>query len=463
MVVTAWIVLTLAFVLFTVKPDPNIAFVRFAAAFGGGAEAERAAVEAYKAAHNYDVPVLERYVKWMSNYATLRWGTTLEGVPIAALIGHAIKETLKYLVPSLVVSTVVAHGLGLYMAFNRGGLVDKLGTALAYGGYGVPAFFAAELAFGVLLHEYGMLWLQLDTAQAHQDTLVPMAIDEYLLPMAVLTGHLIAIQLVFIRSEVAEQLNADFMKTLRSSGARNRDLARHALRNATVPLISSFFAQILTILYLDIIAIEVAIGPQGFGHLTFNAFTNQDLGLILGVALVPVAIGLVGNLLQDLAYTVLDPRVDYSSAGSFGLRDRLPTVDVPVRTQVAVVGLVVLVVFGAVGAFGGLGGLGGPGDAGPGERAATPEPGLTVRIGYDGEWRLYLAVTANGTTEDRSLVGNGNEVIELDPNATFVRASVQKQDDSPSKLTLQIVKDGELLDSASTAEEYGSAQLVKEF
>ena len=463
MAVTAWVVLSLAFVLFTVKPDPDIALVRFAAAYGGGAEAERAAVEAYRQAHNYDVPVLQRYAKWMGNYATLRWGTTLQGIPIAPLIADALGETLTYLVPSLLISTVVAHAMGVYMALNRGGVVDKLGNALAYGGYGVPAFFAAEMAFGWLLHTHGMLWLVEDSPSAHAGVPIPPEVDQYVLPLVILTLHLIAIQLVFIRSEVAEQLSEDFMKTFAASGARRRDLARHALRNASIPLLSAFFAQILTVIYLDVIAIEVAIGPSGFGKLTFNAFTDQDVGLILGVSIVPIAVGLVGNFAQDLAYTVLDPRVDYSSTGGWGLADRLESLDLSLRTQALAGGAAVLVVIAAVAAVGGFGGAGLSGGGLGGPATATPEPGLDVRIGYDGEWRLSLDVTVNGSTEERTVTGSGTRVIELDPEAEAVRAFAQKLDDSGSKFTVQIVKDGEIVDSGSTTEAYGFLRVEATF
>lgn len=306
MIMTVWIVLTLAFFLFTIKPDPDIALVQFGA--GPSEEAQREAVQAYRERHNYDVPVMKRYLKWIGNYATLQWGETLRGEPILGEISRSVKITLIYLIPSLLVSTVAALAIGVYMALHRGGFADKLGTALAYGGYGVPIFFAAEMTLGVLVHKYELVSLIFD----HRfELFTPTNIDVFILPMVLVTGHLMAIQLVFIRSEVIEKLNADFMKTFTASGARPLDLARHALRNSTVPLISAFFTQFLTIVYIDIIVVEVAIGPPGFGALTFQAFTNQDIGLILGVAFVPLIVGIVGNFIQDIAYTVLDPRVGY--------------------------------------------------------------------------------------------------------------------------------------------------------
>lgn len=307
MVFSAWIVLSLTFFVFVGSPDPNISLVRFAAAFGGGADAEQAAVAAYREAHGYNAPILERYANWMTSYATLDWGETLGGEPVTKAVADGLGVTLTYLGPALVVATLGAFGLGLYIAINRGGLVDRAVTALAYAGYGVPIFFAGELAFGMLVHKYELIWLVFN----QKEGLYTMTnIDQFLLPFLIIAVHVLIVQMVFIRAEVIEQLNEDYMKTLVASGARRRDLARHALRNAAIPLTSAFFAEILTLLYLSVIVIEVVFDLPGFGLITFQAINAQDIGLILGVTIVPLLLGIVGNTVQDLAYSLLDPRVE---------------------------------------------------------------------------------------------------------------------------------------------------------
>ncbi len=118
----------------------------------------------------------------------------------------------------------------------------------------------------------------------------------------------------------------------------------------------------------------------------------------------------------------------------------------------------------AVGAAVGFGGAGLSGGAGLGATpTATPEQGLDIRIGYDGEWRFSLEVTVNGSTEERALTGEGVRVIELDRGATRVWAAAQKLDDSNAKLTLQLVKDGEIVDSGSTSESYGFIRVEASF
>lgn len=306
LVVSAWIVMSFAFFLFVVAPDPNIALVRWAA--GPSEEAQRAAIEAYRSMHNYDVPVLERYVKWMGNYATLQWGETLDGEPVRSVIGDSLKVTLTYLLPALLVSTVAALGIGVFIATRQGGIADRLATGLAYAGYNVPVFFAGEFLFGLLVYKYGMV--RFDMNRQH-DLYSATNIDVFLLPALIMTVHLLTVQLVFVRSEVLDHMDADFMKTLDAGGAGPLDRARHALRNAAIPLTSAFFAEILGLLYLSVIVIEVVFGLPGFGAVTIGAIRRRDIALILGTTFVPLLVGLVGNFIQDLAYTVLDPRIEY--------------------------------------------------------------------------------------------------------------------------------------------------------
>lgn len=174
----------------------------------------------------------------------------------------------------------------------------------------MPLFYAGEMLFGLLVHKHGMVWLVFHK----QHELYSLEnVDQFLLPAVVMTVQLLAVQVVSVRSEVADTLNAEFMKPLTASGARPRDLARHAVRNAAISLVSAFLAEILTLLYLGVIVIEVVVGLPGFGALTFQAIQDRDVAFILGVTFVPLLIGVVGNVLQDVEYTVLDPRVGYEN------------------------------------------------------------------------------------------------------------------------------------------------------
>lgn len=114
------------------------------------------------------------------------------------------------------------------------------------------------------------------------------------------------------RNESAEFLNADFMKTAKAKGVSPmRAYAYHVMRPTMVPLSTTVVGQLLAIFLGSSLLVEVVFGIPGLGRLTFNALINQDTNLVLGSLLVFTFIGVVGNLLEDLVFTILDPRISY--------------------------------------------------------------------------------------------------------------------------------------------------------
>ena len=120
---------------------------------------------------------------------------------------------------------------------------------------------------------------------------------------------LLAGQARYARAESSEYVNAEFVKLLRAKGASGWAVARHLLRNAAVPLLSLFFADLLVIVALNIFVLEVVFGIPGLGQLSYEAIQNRDLPLILGTVMVLVFAGIFGNLFQDITYRTLDPRI----------------------------------------------------------------------------------------------------------------------------------------------------------
>jgi len=129
-------------------------------------------------------------------------------------------------------------------------------------------------------------------------------------PSAVLTTTLLASQIHYFRAEIHEYLNEKFVTVLRAKGVSRVRLAKHVLRNATVPLLSLLFSDLVAVLMLHVFIIEAVFGIPGIGDLTLLAVYERDMPLILGVAMVFAFAGIVGNLIQDLAYLVLDPRIE---------------------------------------------------------------------------------------------------------------------------------------------------------
>lgn len=293
-----YLVLTVAFLVFAYTPDPTQAIVEF---YRG-----QEALEAYRAARNYDAPLLRRYATWMESYLTLDLGTTLSGRPVTDVLAEAGEVTLVYLVPGVLLGNTLGVLAG-HLAAMRGGVADAVTSTLSYAGLGVPAFFLGEVAVVIFIQELSWYRTYYDPRFGlwTADNLVTLT-----LPALVVALNVFAVQMRYARAETLEFVSADFVKTLRANGAGFRERSRHVLKNASLPLVSLFFTETLAILFLTVYVVELVFRVPGLGQVAFGALTDRDLALVLATTLIPVFVGLIGNLIQDIAYTLLDPRVD---------------------------------------------------------------------------------------------------------------------------------------------------------
>jgi peptide/nickel transport system permease protein len=304
-VFAAWLVLSASFLLFAYTPDPNESLVAFGA---GGGEAGAEAVEAYREARNYDQPILDRYLGWMGSYATLDWGYSYTyGKPVIDVVAAKSVVTLSYLLPAVLLSLLVGTLLGVVSAAREGGPLDVVGRSLSYLGLGTPNFWLAN--FLVLI---GISYLDVFTLSNYGGEAGLYSAEN--LPLVVVAGvtvgvHLLAVQARYTRSEVREYLPQDFVKTLRSTGASGVSVVRHVLRNASIPLVSLLFTEVLVVLMIDVFVIESVLDVPGLGLAARRAIDRRDVGLILGTWILPMLVALLGGLLQDTLYATLDPRV----------------------------------------------------------------------------------------------------------------------------------------------------------
>ena len=137
-------------------------------------------------------------------------------------------------------------------------------------------------------------------------------LKQLVLAIVVLTLSSIAGLMRYSRAEALEYVQAEFVKTARAKGADERTvLYKHIFRPASVPLATILVGDLLTIVLASSYLIEVVFGIPGLGLLSFQAIVEQDTPLVLGTVLVPTFLVIMGNLAQDIAYTVLDPRIDF--------------------------------------------------------------------------------------------------------------------------------------------------------
>lgn len=312
-VVVLWLVLSVTFVIFAYTPDPNEQLVAFGAGFGAVVEGENAtaaqleALETYRDARSYDEPLLERYTNWMVGYATLEWGFSFgRGKPVIDVVRDRGAVTLAYLLPAIGLAVVGGTVAGLVTAAAHGRPLDRLGSLASYLGLGLPVFVIAEVGFAIAVSRFGWVGIVFDDRFG---AFHPVNLDVYVLPAVAIALNVYAVQVRYTRAESLSHYTADFVRTLRSVGAGRGRIARRVLRNAAVPLVSLFFTETLTVLFVSVYVVEVALGVPGLGQAAFVAIEDRDVGLILATTLLPVFVGVFGNLLQDVAYGLLDPRI----------------------------------------------------------------------------------------------------------------------------------------------------------
>jgi peptide/nickel transport system permease protein len=311
-VLAAYLVMSAIFAFVAFAPTTNIGFIKYQGAVSTTTSSQEtsSAVAAFKEARNLDEPLLDRYADFLVDVTTFNWGQAYGGVgfgrslyqpgtPVTSLVADALAHTLWYVIPAMVIAVVGGIAIGLYTATHQHTLFDRLGTSVTYLGFSIPNFWIAEML--LLLGLGGAL------AGSSKGTDVLRSV---VLPTVILATSLLAGQMRYARGQSLEYLTADFIKLVRAKGASEWRVARHLLRNAALPLFSLFFTEMLGIVVLNVFVIEYVFNIPGLGGLSLFAYKEQDLPVILGTTMVIVLFGIVGNLLQDIAYLVLDPRVE---------------------------------------------------------------------------------------------------------------------------------------------------------
>lgn len=319
-IVATWLAVSLTFGLLLAAPNPGAE-----AAAAQCAQQDRNAEECrqrYLEERGLDRPIHVQYADYMTDLAQGDLGYSVsQEEPVTEAIADAWVFSAQYFIPSIIISALIGYGIGLYSALNKYTITDYFGSFIAYFGISIPNFWFAIvliLVVGVYFRDASLLGIPLDSLslrtyyETSYDVFSVQNIKQLILPIIVLSTASVAGQMRYSRAQALEYANADFVKTARAKGASMwRVLIAHVLRVALVPLSTILIVDILAVLFAGSFIIEAIFQIPGLGRLQLTAITQQDTDLVVAVTLIPVLLAIVGNLLQDLAYVLLDPRIDY--------------------------------------------------------------------------------------------------------------------------------------------------------
>ncbi len=271
---------------------------------------------AMRARYGLDQPLLTQVLLYVANALQGQFGYSFAYTrPVFEVIFSRVPATLLLMGSSLVLSTTVGVWLGTVSASRgRGTLVNliSVGTLI---GYGMPAFWLGQLL--VLVFAVWLGWFPIEGMTNVRESYQGMAyvadvLKHLVLPMVTLAILHLALVTRLTRASLLEELTEDYIRTARAKGLSERLLiSRHALRNALLPVATATGTYIGTLLTGAVLT-EIIFAWPGIGRLLYDATLNRDYPLLMGIFMLVAVTVILTNLLTDLLYTFLDPRVRYS-------------------------------------------------------------------------------------------------------------------------------------------------------
>jgi peptide/nickel transport system permease protein len=279
------------------------------AAIIAGDNATSADVAAIRTRLGLDRPLVTQFVIWIGRLLRGDFGESFFfKKQVSALILERVEPTLALASSTIVLTVALAIPLGVLAAWRRGTWLDRVVMGFSVLGFSVPVFVIGYLL--IYLFAIELAWLPVQGYQRVSDGLGGF-LERLILPSVTLAVVFVALIARITRASVLEVLNADYVRTARAKGlAELPVLVRHVLRNAAVPIVTVIGVGI-AVLIGGVVVTESVYAIPGLGRLTVDAVLARDYPTVQAVILVFSVVYVLINLLVDLSYTFLDPRIRY--------------------------------------------------------------------------------------------------------------------------------------------------------
>lgn len=279
------------------------------AAIIGGNSATNEDLDRIRAQLGLTQPLWTQFATWAGNVLQGDLGFSFFlNKPVVALIGQRIEPTLSLAIGTLVLAVAIALPLGTLAAWRMGGWLDKAVMAFSVAGFSVPVFVIGYVLIYLLAMK--LQWFPVQGYRRIGEGVGPWA-RQLVLPCLTLAVTYVALLARVTRAAVSEALTEDYIRTARAKGIGERTvLSHHALRNAAVPVVTVIGVS-AALLLGGVVVTETVYAIPGLGQLTVDAVLNRDFPVLQGVVLFFALIYVGVNLLVDVSYLFLDPRIRY--------------------------------------------------------------------------------------------------------------------------------------------------------
>lgn len=260
-----------------------------------------------------DQPWPIRYVTWLTSLSRGDWGFSFSTKsPVIDIVWQRMPQTLQVVGLAYLIAVCLAIPIGILSAVKQYSIFDNIATFFSFVGFSVPSFFTGILC--ILLFAVNLKWFPIvysTTLEVNSLATFGQQVRQMFLPVLVLVVQQTAALTRFMRSSMLDNLSLDYVRTARAKGLTDRVVVvRHVLANSLIPVITLIALGIPTI-FAGAIITENLFRVNGLGALLITSINNSDTPVVMALTFIFSILTIIFNLIADIMYGVLDPRVRY--------------------------------------------------------------------------------------------------------------------------------------------------------
>lgn len=298
--VTLILISLITFAVFQVMPGDPIRIML-------GPDADEVQVETLTKQLGLDRPLHIQYLEWVKGLATGDLGQSIRfSKPVSELILDRLPVTLSLAAITLTIVVVVAIPLGMFVARRKNSLSDVVVSSVTQLGMAIPSFWLGMLLILYLGMNFSFFSI---SGYVPWSTSISGAFGALLLPALTIAIPQIAVKFRYVRNAILEQLQLDYVRTIRSKGIKERVVMyKHVLRNSMIPILT-IFGLITAEVVAGTIIVEQVFALPGLGKLLITSISSRDFPLVQGIVMYITLVVVIINFMVDVLYSVLDPRI----------------------------------------------------------------------------------------------------------------------------------------------------------
>ena len=275
-------------------------------------------IQALKKQYGFDKPVHIRYWIWLNNLSRLDFGESFTyEEPVLDVIVSKFPVSLQFGVVSLLLSYLICVPLGVFKAIKHGTKFDLASSFMLFAMYSVPPFMLGILlivffAGGSFLDIFpiGELYSDMYEDLGFVDKVLDR-LHHFILPLSCYLIGQFTVLTMLMKNSLLEEIKKDYVRTARAKGVSERVVyLKHALRNALIPIVTGI-GGFLMIFFAGSLLLETIFQLDGIGLLGYQSVLSRDYNVIMGLVFIQSLLMLLGNLISDMAYVLVDPRIDF--------------------------------------------------------------------------------------------------------------------------------------------------------